>query len=182
MERNIHDYFETETMPEKLACRIEESLRTNRKPAIIPHRMRMSAVAASLAAMLVLFNISAVQSFAENVISQFFHEPQGRLGSSFAEVRDGQLFFTGNGEDMDITDLCSEYTPFIYVSETPTGKTIYMIIGGTPDNWGYMEFLYSPINGGFTGSGHNTCDPDNNYESYSWVKSALEQLNLPYRP
>ncbi|MBR2047076.1 MAG: hypothetical protein IKC09_06640 [Oscillospiraceae bacterium] len=61
-----------------------------------------------------------------------------------AEVIDGRLYFTANAEHIDITDLCSEETAYVYALQDNTGVQHYFIIGGTPEDWGYQIFLKVP--------------------------------------
>ena len=102
-------------------------------------------------------------------------------GGYFVEVIDGRLYFTGNMEYIDITDLCSMDTPYIYVLEDNTGILHYLFVGGTPENYGYGEFMYNPNrNGGsWSGGGHNHLDRSNHWEPYGWFVSAIEQLDIP---
>ena len=56
---------------------------------------------------------------------------------SSIEAEDGRLFFVLDGERTDITDLINEDTPYIYDGSDPeTGLTYYLIMGGTPENYG----------------------------------------------
>lgn len=62
------------------------------------------------------------------------------------QEEDGRLWFTPDeGERMDITDLVSEETPYIYDGSDPeTEKTYYVIMGGTPEFYGYFEWIMTP--------------------------------------
>ena len=58
-----------------------------------------------------------------------------------AEVRDGRLWFTVDGQETDITDLVDEETPYIYTRIDPiSGAEGYVVVGGTPENFGWAEF------------------------------------------
>ncbi len=62
------------------------------------------------------------------------------------QVEDGRLWFTPDeGERVDITDLVSEDTPYLYDGSDPeTNLTYYVIMGGTPEFYGYFEWIMTP--------------------------------------
>lgn len=60
--------------------------------------------------------------------------------SSPAEVRDGRLWLTVNGEEKDITDLIDENTPYIEEVENSFYRT-WIIVGGTPENYGCTQLV-----------------------------------------
>ena len=59
-----------------------------------------------------------------------------------AEFKDGHLWFTANGEHIDITSQVSDATAYIYDYKDGQGITHYLIVGGAPETFGYAEFLY----------------------------------------
>ena len=103
-------------------------------------------------------------------------------GSDFATVEDGRLYFTGNGEYIDITDLCSEDEAYIYILDSGNGILHYLCVGGTPDNYGLCEFIFDmnaeqPWIGG---CGFNKKDPNNNWEPYGWFVDVKETIGHPW--
>lgn len=62
------------------------------------------------------------------------------------EEEDGRLFFhPDGGQRVDITDLVSEETPYIYDgSSFDTGTSYYIILGGTPESYGSLEWITAP--------------------------------------
>lgn len=61
--------------------------------------------------------------------------------ASPAEVRDGRLWFIADGQEIDITDLVDENTPYIYArTDVDSGERGYIIVGGTPENFGFAEY------------------------------------------
>lgn len=62
------------------------------------------------------------------------------------ELEDGRLFFVrDDGQRLDITDQIDENTPYIYDGSDPeTGLTYYLIMGGDPDGYGYLEWVVAP--------------------------------------
>lgn len=71
-------------------------------------------------------------------------EPHLYLGDedySPAEIRDGRLWFTAHGREIDITDLVDEETPYIYThTDASTGEKGYVIVGGTLEDFGWAEY------------------------------------------
>lgn len=69
-----------------------------------------------------------------------------------AVLKDGRLWFTADGQRIDITDQIDNDTPFIYTTVNPrTNEPAYIIIGGTPENFGYVEVWKSQGRIGFAG-------------------------------
>lgn len=74
-------------------------------------------------------------------ITSVSYEPN----ASTIEVEDGRLFFVLDEERTDITDLINEDTPYIYDGSDPeTGLTYYFIMGGTLENYGWLEWVEVP--------------------------------------
>lgn len=62
------------------------------------------------------------------------------------QCEDGRLIFTqADGQRMDVTDLVSEDTPYIFDgSDSEAGTISYTIIGGTPECFGWMDWTQVP--------------------------------------
>lgn len=62
------------------------------------------------------------------------------------ECEDGRLIFNRDGSQrVDITDLVSEETPYIYDGSDPdAGMIYYIIMGGTPEAYGWLEWIQVP--------------------------------------
>lgn len=59
-----------------------------------------------------------------------------------AEEIDGRLYFTADGQNVDITDLIDRKTPYIYSYTIPqTGFPVHIIVGGDPDELSYVELI-----------------------------------------
>lgn len=57
------------------------------------------------------------------------------------EVRDGRLWFTVDGLEIDITGLVDEETPYIYARTDPvSGASGYVVVGGSLEDLGWAEF------------------------------------------
>jgi len=72
-------------------------------------------------------------------------------GNNPAEVRDGRVFITLDGMETDITSYCTETTFFMYEKTDSSGNRHVLIIGGTPDNLGWADFVFKE-NGQHLGS------------------------------
>ncbi len=54
----------------------------------------------------------------------------------------GKLWFVGDGQKVDLTGKIDENTPYIYEHTDPaTGNKGYVVVGGTPDHFGWAEFF-----------------------------------------
>lgn len=62
------------------------------------------------------------------------------------ELEDGRLYFNqDDGQRVDVTDLMSEETPYIYDGSDPdNGMRYYIIMGGTPESYGCLEWVQTP--------------------------------------
>lgn len=62
------------------------------------------------------------------------------------ELEEGRLFFVrDDGQRLDLTDQIDEHTPYLYDGSDPeTDKVYYLILGGTPDGYGYLEWVRVP--------------------------------------
>lgn len=65
------------------------------------------------------------------------------MASAPAEVDEaGRLWLTVDDRRIDITDQISEETPYIYERTDPeSGQKGYLVLGGTPDNLGWIEWF-----------------------------------------
>lgn len=212
MERKVYDFFEGETMPEDCANRIEDRM-THRPKAAIQWRRFAAAAAAMLVLVLAVFNVDSICAQADSILDEITHalnpdiprkigkveegvyrgysnlitEDNGSSsaweGGSFVTVQDGRLYFTGNGEFIDITDLCSNDKAYIYPLNSGNGTIHYLCVGGTPDNYGYCEFIFdlnTEEQPWKTGGGSNHLDRNNNWEPYGWFVNVKETLGHPY--
>ena len=99
----------------------------------------------------------------------------------------GRLYFIGDGEKLDITDLISRDTPFTYIiggTET-AGRKTYIGVGGDYPNFGYF-YVYRDYEPGMNetegwldgaGAGHWDNEQD---QQYPWYTAAHEKLGSPY--
>lgn len=99
------------------------------------------------------------------------------LHTPFTEFVDGRVYFTANGENLDITDQFSEEEPFTYIFTDSHLLTHYIAIGGTPENPGYLEMIQMNWSVGFGascgGMGVNTWNNEADAR-YGWETRAKE--------
>lgn len=55
-----------------------------------------------------------------------------------AQLEDGRLIFTADGQHIDITDLIDQRTAYVYATVN-AGLPTYIMVGGTPEDFGYAE-------------------------------------------
>ena len=96
------------------------------------------------------------------------------------EVRDGAVWFTTEtGEALDITGQFSETEPYVYSYTDSVGARHDVVVGGTPENYGYFEYAYSE-DGSFGGG--TGVYPDGDYSALHppvWLAAYQEANGLP---
>ena len=91
---------------------------------------------------------------------------------SLLKEENGRLYLTVDGETTDVTDLIDRQTPYIYTctndeSNIESGKVSYVIVGGTPDDYGVVDIAY--IEGlGWWGGGAMDGNADNDVYVANW--------------
>lgn len=112
------------------------------------------------------------------------------------DIENGRLYFTGNGEKIDITDLISYDTAFTYVFTEESGITHYIGVGGefTPEtglnNVGTFEFLRYQTTADDSPASSRAGWMGGYYENYrdetgdvaQWIVTAAEELGIPWSP
>ena len=104
------------------------------------------------------------------------------------ELRDGRLWFVCDGQELDLTGLIDEETPYIYTYENEdSGESSYVVVGGTTEEYGYADIFtinderWETIEA--TGAA-STYDKYylyfgmNDKMYYKWFLNALEQLDI----
>lgn len=82
-------------------------------------------------------------------------------------LEDGRLWLVLDGERTDITDQIDMETPYIMERTDPeSGLSNFLIVGGTPEDFGYCSYQELP-SGGFAGGGRGGC-----YTPYSTIDGA----------
>lgn len=93
-------------------------------------------------------------------------------------LEDGRLIFVNDEERTDITDLVDENTPFIYEHTDPaTGNKGYVVMGGTPDDFGWAEYVSLPDgSSGMVGENFGVNYVDLAGEHLSFIDLTEEQI------
>ena len=100
------------------------------------------------------------------------------------EVRDGRIWLTADGREIDITGMFDEQTPYIYLVEDTEGGIIeHIVVGGTLEDWGYMDVLtgLEEINDwpcAIVGRGASLPWGQYNAKWKDWAYTALEELGI----
>lgn len=96
------------------------------------------------------------------------------------EVQDGVVWFTTEtGEEVDITGQFSETEPYVYSYTDSVGARHDVVVGGTPENYGYFEYAYSE-DGSFGGGAG--VYPDGDYSALHppvWLAAYRQANGLP---
>ena len=111
-------------------------------------------LAAALAAAMVLLMAAGYPFFRYQLVKSsltFGQEAAGKYKSyleknTIVEEENGRLYFAPEGgRRIDITDQVSEETPYIYDGSDPdAGLTYYIIMGGTPECYGWLTWISMP--------------------------------------
>jgi hypothetical protein len=101
----------------------------------------------------------------------------GQVGCGEVVVlEEGRLWFVADGQRVDLTGLADGSTAYTYVTRDPdTGAVSNLIVGGTPEDFGWCEIFQTP-NAGSMGSGENFVVTYANIDG-TWVKYA--DLHIP---
>ena len=205
MKDKVKAVFEEVKMPEQTAKKIEQAMRKKHQKCRYTWTGRVAAAAAVLA--LVLWLSPEVRAAVNDLVVRYFFPDSGITiyeetdengevvrvvavdteSESFANMRDGRLWFTANGEEIDITDQIEENKPFYYTYTDDYGLTHYMAVGysGTLDNFGVYEFMRENVEGqeeweGWSnGSGRNFLNPKTE-KRYPWVDLVWAEFNVPW--
>lgn len=205
MKDKVKVMFEEVKMPEHCVQKIEEAMRERSGRRKTGWVGRIAAAAAMLA--LVLSLSPQVRAAVNEIVVKYFFPDSGLTiyeetdengdvvrvvavdteSEAFAQMRGDRLYFTGNGEEIDITDQIKEDKPYFYTYDDEYGLTHYMVVGysGSLDNFGIYEFLRENKEGqkdweGWSGgTGRNDLDPETETR-YPWVDIVWDELDVPW--
>ena len=117
-------------------------------------RKKKVLLAATLAAAMVLLMAAGYPLFQRQLVNgtlSFEQTADSRTisiehDSYIVKNEDGRLIFTqGDSQCIDITDLVSEETPYIYDGSDPDSEMVYYVVmGGTPEAYGWLEWIRVP--------------------------------------
>ena len=99
--------------------------------------------------------------------------------SAIIALEEGRLWFVATGERIDVTDLVDETTPYVWTRWLEDGSLHYIIVGGTPEDYGWAEGVKF-AGGGGGGSGTLHSREDIPWEEFiqdpDWYGAGLSQV------
>lgn len=202
MEKRIKESFSKVSMPEHCSEKIEIALGEEKNiRGKTLRRIAMRAAAAAAAVILVVLGViyaEPIRAFAEEkgffptIKTQMADKKDGEerkqpeLIGYIVESKNGRLYLNLiNREIIDVTDLCSMEKAYIHTIVDSVGITHYIYVGGTPDNFGYGEFMRDlskteePGWGWCGGNDVNHWNKETD-DYYQWIYDVKEQLKHPY--
>ena len=185
----MDDYVDNEFCPEEgsavSAAAVKARVLAQASPAKkrrMP-RWKTALIAAALAAGALLSIAAAFPVFVSRQVdgSSMVVEMDGEhylyIGYDVSEwkepivLENGRLWLVVNSQRTDITDLIDEETPYIVEGADPkSGLKSYLIVGGTPENFGWAQWSELPL-GEYTGGSWNS------YTDYFEVDGELVDVN-----
>lgn len=95
-------------------------------------------------------------------------------------VRGGNVYFTTEtGEELDITGQFSEAEPYVYSYTASDGSAHDIVIGGSLEDYGYMEYVYD-AGGSFVGSAGILPTGYDSANSPPWLTAYEEARGLSF--
>ena len=108
--------------------------------------LRIALLPAILATMVLLMGAAGVSTIYNLLVGYGVVQDEHQFSVDFSTedapvaIEEGHLWFIADGQHIDITDITDEETPYIYTTVNPdTSRPSYIIVGGTPENFGYAE-------------------------------------------
>lgn len=161
ISRLMDEYTDTEVFPgggsaadlDAVKAQVLASAKAPAQRTRMPRKKKVLLAAALAAVMLVLVGAGFpyIQHRLVGGTLSFEQTSSGRItalvhSSEVLKREGGRLYFIQNdGQRIDVTDLISEDTPYIYDNSDPdTGMIYYVILGGTPDYYGSFEWIITP--------------------------------------
>lgn len=137
--------------PEAVKARVLAQVKAPAKRRRMP-RWKTALIAAALAVG-ALLSIAAglpglVYQLANGTLT-FTQTSNSKITTLYSDVimslEDGRVFSLLNDGHVDITDRISRDTPYIIDCGDPeTGLTHYVVMGGTPEHYGWFEWIVTP--------------------------------------
>ena len=123
----------------------------------------MVCIAAVIVMALMLMAGGMVRDYAENIPAVY---------------RNGRLYFTANGENVDITDKISNTKAFTYTYRDERAITHYLLVGGSRERYGYAEFMRED-SGCWIGE-YVYGSAIGKQGSPIWLKNGKKELGIPW--
>ena len=196
ISRLMDAYEDTEFMPEeemfvdteRIKREVIKTVKGKRRTA-----RRMAIVAAVLAACLAL----AGWTYGEQIY-QFFSGGWVSIGGAddgptmamsngldengdptIISLENSRLWFVADGQRIDVTSQVNENTPYVWTQWEKDGGLHYIIVGGTPEDYGWFEGIELPgDSGGGSGVFHSRTDLSQaeQLEDPDWYTAGLKQV------
>lgn len=99
--------------------------------------------------------------------------------SAIITLGEGRLWFVATGERIDVTNLVDEATPYVWTQRQEDGSLHYILVGGTPEDYGWYEGVEFPDgSGGGSGFLHSRADlsQTEKLEEPDWYTAGREQV------
>ncbi|MDE6259325.1 MAG: hypothetical protein K2M42_00425 [Oscillospiraceae bacterium] len=161
ISRLMDEYTDTEVFPEGgsaanpeavkgwVLANVKAPAKKKQKPA--KKKLLLAAALATVMVVLVGAGFPYIEHKLVGGTLSFEQTSNGRItafvhNSELVKCEDDRLIFTANdGQRIDITDLIDQDTPYIYDGSDPgTGSTYYVVMGGTPESYGWFEWIQTP--------------------------------------
>ena len=92
-------------------------------------------------------------------------------------LENGRLWFVAGSQRVDVTDQVDEETPYVYTVTDEEGNLHYIIVGGTPEDYGWFEGVKTPDgSGGGSGVPHSRPDLPTGSADPAWLTVGKEQV------
>ena len=94
-------------------------------------------------------------------------------------LEEGRLWFVAGDQRVDVTDQVDEETPYIWTQWLEDGSLHYIVVGGTPEDYGWFEGIELPgDSGGGSGMFHSREDiPWGEFvQDPDWYRAGLSQV------
>ena len=97
-------------------------------------------------------------------------------------LEDGRLWFVAGGQRVDVTDQMDEDVPYVWIQWLEDGSLHYIIVGGTPEDYGWFEGVTFPDgSGGGSGIPHSRTDLPSGAEDPAWLSAGEQQVQELWR-
>lgn len=157
MKDNYKRTFDAIHLPEERQKEIRSTLSSytpNKEENILKKKFKLNSV---IAATLLLFLVLSGFAFGDKVIHLLgggqLKEGKDENGNSFVsmdmgfatnpvDISNGNIFFILDDSNLNITEQCSDKTYFQYENIDENGIRHVVVVGGTPENIGWAEFVW----------------------------------------
>lgn len=154
----MDEYVDNEFCPEEGSATSTAAVKTRVLAQTAPAKKRrmprwkMVLIAAALAVGALLSIAAGLPSLVYQLANgtlMFTQTSSSKITTLYSDVimnmEDNRVFSLLNDEHVDITDRISQDTPYIIDCSNPkTGLTHYIIMGGTPEHYGWFEWITTP--------------------------------------